>query len=322
MLPFMEQLITGIHHVTALAADPQKNLEFYSGILGLRLIKKTVNFDAPEVYHLYYGNEQGTPGTLLTFFPYPGLSKGRKGKGQLTTTSFSIPKNGIEYWLKRLNKFHVQHGEPEGRFDDEMCISFEDHEGLGLELVANQRDERVSISNPNIPLEYAIRGFYGITLSEEGYESTAQLLSDLLDHSSITSQGNRFRYSPSNKPGSFVDIVCCPDQLRGMSGAGTVHHVAFATATDENQLRLRQRLYEEGYNVTPIIDREYFHSIYFREPGGVLFEVATLPPGFTIDEEFTHLGESLKLPPWQEKNRKWIEGELPPLHLDLKAFVD
>lgn len=315
-----QQLVTGIHHVTALSANPQLNLEFYGGILGLRLVKRTINFDAPEVYHLYYGNERGSPGTILTFFPYPGLPLGRKGKGQLTVTSFSISENALEFWIKRFEKFHVPFSEPEKRFADETVIYFEDHEGLGLELVANQRDQRAPTPNPNIPPEYAIKGFYGITLAEEASAQTAEILTKSMDHKVISTQENRLRYSASGHPGDFVDVLCSPDLLRGTGGAGTVHHVAFATATEPSQLQARKRLVEHGYNVTPVLDRQYFHSIYFREPGGVLFEIATLPPGFMVDEDLAHLGEALKLPPWEEKHRTWIEENLEPIHLDFKLF--
>lgn len=318
----MSKLVSGIHHVTALASDAQANVDFYAGILGLRMVKKTVNFDAPEIYHLYYGNEKGSPGTILTFFPYPTVPKGRKGKGQLTVTSFSIPKDSIDYWVKRLKKFRVDHQAPKERFDDEIFIYLEDGDGLGLELVANERDARPGFTYGNIPLEHAIKGFYGITLSEEGYEKTADLLTKYMDHVLITSIGNRFRYSASGKPGDFVDVLCHPESLRGIGGTGTVHHVAFATASDESQLQALDKLMKHGFNTTPVLDREYFHSIYFREPGGVLFEIATAPPGFAIDESPSHLGEALKLPPWQEKNRPLIEKILPPIRLDLKKFSD
>lgn len=306
------KLITGLHHVTALCADPQKNLDFYAGILGLRLVKKTINFDAPEVYHLYYGNHDGSPGTILTFFPYEGIPRGRKGKGQLTVTSFSIPANSIDYWLKRLKDFKVKHDLPQTRFEEQF-IYFEDHEGLGLELVANNKDQRPGFTHGDISLELSIRGFYGITLAEECSEKTAQLLTNQLDHILIAEKENRFRYSTNNKPGTYVDILCNPDALQGLPGCGTVHHVAFATATDTTQLEVRSKLIHAGLNTTPVLDREYFQSIYFREPGGVLFEIATIPPGFTVDEPLEHLGESLKLPPWQEKNRSLITSLLPPL---------
>jgi glyoxalase family protein len=317
----MSSLVKGLHHITALASDAQTNLDFYAGILGLRMVKKTINFDAPEVYHLYYGNETGSPGTILTFFPYPGIPKGRKGKGQLTVTSFSISENAMDYWIKRLAKFKIKHQPPEQRFDDELCIYFEDNEGLGLELVANARDERRGFTYGNIPVEFAIKGFYGMTLSEEGYEKTAALLTEQMDHVLVTEKGNRFRYSASGKPGDFVDVLCNPDALKGIGGAGTTHHVAFATPSDATQWQAREKLINSGLNVTPVLDREYFHSIYFREPGGVLFEIATIPPGFAIDEEPAHLGEALRLPPWEEQHRKTIERLLPPLHLDIPRFA-
>lgn len=317
----MQKLVLGLHHITALASDAQQGVDFYAGILGLRMVKKTINFDAPEVYHLYYGNENGSPGTIMTFFPYPDIPKGRKGKGQLTVTSFSIPANSIDYWIKRLNKFNIPHEEPEQRFND-VFIYFEDNDGLGLELVANSNDDRKGFTYGNIPLEYSIKGFYGITLSEEGYERTAGLLTAQMDHDAISEKGNRFRYSASGKPGDFVDVLCNPDSLRGIGGAGTIHHVAFATSNDATQLEARAKLIKNGLNVTPVLDREYFHSIYFREPGGVLFEIATVPPGFAVDEEPAHLGEALKLPSWEERHRKIIERILPPINLDIQRFND
>lgn len=317
----MGQLVKGLHHITALASDPQKNVDFYAGILGLRLVKKTINFDAPDVYHLYYGNERGTPGTIMTFFPFPGIPEGRKGKGQLIVTSFSIPENAMDYWTQRLEKFHIAYEGPQQRFD-ELFIYFEDYEGLGLELVANSQDVRPSFTYGNVPLEYAIKGFYGMTLSEECYEKTAGLLVGQMDHTLIAEKGNRFRYSASGKPGDFVDVLCNPDTLIGLGGYGTIHHVAFATANESTQLEAREKLLKFGLNVTPVLDREYFHSIYFREAGGVLFEIATIPPGFTVDESLEHLGQSLKLPPWEEHNRSMIEKRLPPIHLDIQRYVD
>lgn len=317
----MSKLVTGLHHITALTSDAEKNVNFYAGVLGLRLIKKTVNFDALEIYHLYYGNEMGSPGTILTFFPYPTIPKGRKGKGQLTVTSFSVPENSIDYWIKRFNKFEVAYADPVQRFDD-LYVYFEDYDGLGLELVANKEDKRIGFTYGNVPLEYAIRGFYGMTLSLECYEKTARLLTGQMDHWPIAEEGNRFRFSASGKPGDFVDILCTPDALQGIGGYGTIHHVAFATANDTTQGESRTKLLEYGLNITPVLDREYFHSIYFREPGGVLFEIATIPPGFMIDESLERLGESLKLPPWEEQNRKLIESVLPVIKLNLNKYRD
>ena len=310
----MNTLVKGIHHITSLASDAQKNVDFYSGILGLRLVKKTINFDVPEIYHLYYGNEEGSPGTIMTFFPYPGIQRGRKGKGQLTVTSFSIPEHSINYWIKRLDKFHIPYEKPRQRFD-ELVIYLEDLDGLGLELIANQWDKRPGFTYGNIPSQFSIKGFYGITLVEECYEKTANVLVDQMDHKFITKIGNRFRYSSGDKPGNFVDILCSPETVKGLNGYGTVHHVAFATETEITQLAARERLLEFGLDVTPVLNREYFLSIYFREPGGVLFEIATVSPGFSIDEPFQHLGEALKLPPWEEPNRASIEQRLPPIRL-------
>ncbi|MDP1836539.1 MAG: ring-cleaving dioxygenase [Chlamydiales bacterium] len=316
----MSKLVTGIHHITALASDAQSNFDFYAGILGLRMVKKTINFDAPEIYHLYYGNEAGSPGTIMTFFPYPGIPQGRKGKGQLTVTSFSVHEGALDYWIKRLGKLGIKHEDPQQRFEDDLFIYLEDNDGLGLELVFNKRDNRQGFTNGNIPLEHAIKGFYGITLSEEGYEKTAGLLTTKMDHDLILEKGNRFRYSASGKPGDFVDVLCNPEAFVGQGGSGTIHHVAFATANESTQLQAREKLAKSGLNVTPVLDREYFHSIYFREPGGVLFEIATVPPGFVVDEDLTHLGEKLKLPPWLEQHRKIIEQALPPIQTDLQRF--
>jgi glyoxalase family protein len=315
--------ITGLHHVTALTSDAQQNLDFYAGILGLRLVKKTINFDAPDVYHLYYGDEEGQPGTILTFFPFNGIAKGRKGRGQLTVTSFSIPENSLEYWQKRLNKFMIPHGKPAQRYDDEMYIYFEDQEGLGIELIANKSDSRKGFTYGQIPLEHSIRGFYGVSLSEDGYERTGGLLTEQMDHKLVTEKGNRFRFSTTGKPGSFVDILCSPEELSGLGGSGTVHHVAFATKNDQTQHEFRENLLQKGtVNPTPVIDRQYFHSVYFREPGGILFEAATSDIGFTLDEPKEHLGEKLKLPSWEESNRNEIEKLLARIDLNIDKFRD
>lgn len=310
--------ITGLHHITAMASDAQKNLDFYAGILGLRLVKKTVNFDAPDIYHLYYGDESGNPGTLMTFFPIPGLAQGRKGKGQLTVTSFSIPENSLDYWMKRLDKFRIPYQEPQQRFDDEVFLYIEDYDGLCIELVANNKNKRKGFTDGHIPGEHAIRGFYGVSLSEDGYERTAALLNEKMDHKLITEKGNRFRFSASGTAGDFVDILCSPDSVRGFSGSGTVHHVAFATGNDQSQQEVREKLMSAGLNVTPMVDRQYFHSIYFREPGGILFEVATSDIGLDLE----HLGEALKLPPWEEANRAEIEKGLQAISLNMESFRD
>ncbi len=317
----MENLITGIHHVTALAGDPQKNLDFYAGILGLRLVKKTVNFDAPEVYHFYYGDELGDPGSILTFFPYGDIIKGRHGKGMLNTTTFSVPVSSMDYWQERLKKFNIPFKQPQQRFRDEAIIYFEDEDGLGLELAFNDKDERKGFTYGHIPLENAIKGFYNVEIWEEGYERTAALLTEQLDHKLIAEQGNRFRFAANDSPGNYVDIVCAPDSLKGLGGNGTVHHIAFATANKQTQDEVRERISQRMLNPTPILDRQYFTSIYFREPGGVLFEVATAGPGFAIDEDREHLGEALKLPAWYEPHRSVIEQAVVPVNFNLEKFV-
>lgn len=291
--------MTGLHHITAIASDAQKNVDFYTKVLDMRLVKKTINFDAPDVYHLYYGDESGSPGTILTFFPFTGIQKGRKGKGQLTAIAFSIPFDAMDLWIKRLESLNIPFKGPFKRFD-EMVIAFEDPDGLGLELSFNKN---------------GAQGFYAITLMEECYEKTANLLTTQMDHVLVGEESNRFRFAARGKKGEYVDILCSPDTLLGVPGYGTVHHVAFATPTNTTQEQARGKLIKYGLNATPIIDREYFHSIYFREPGGVLFEIATMQPGFTVDEPLEHLGESLKLPPWEESNRERIEKILPPIHL-------
>jgi len=316
----MGKLITGIHHVTALAGDAQKNIDFYAGILGIRMVKKTVNFDAPEVYHFYYGDEAGTPGSILTFFPYEGLIRGRHGKGKLNTSAFSVPTASLNYWLDRLKKYGIAYKEPQERFGAEVVVYFEDMDGLGLELVFNDRDTRPGFTYGHIPAAHAIKGFYNVEIWEEGYERTAGLLTEQLEHVLIAEQGNRFRFAATDAPGNYVDIICSPDSLKGLSGSGTVHHLAFSTPDRAAQEEVRLRIVKRMLNPTPVLDRNYFTSIYFREPGGVLFEVATAGPGFAIDETAAHLGEALKLPPQFEKDRAKLEQTLAPVQLNLQDY--
>ena len=206
----MGKLITGIHHVTAIASDAQKNIDFYAGVLGLRLVKKTVNFDASGVYHFYYGDEAGHPGTILTFLPYQGLVTGRHGKGMLNTTSFSVAINSMDYWLSRLKQFSIDHKDVVERFQNELVIYFEDEDGLGLELVFNDHDQRPGFTYGHIPLEHSIKGFYNVEIWEEGYERTAGLLIEHLDHELVMEKGNRFRFAATDSPGNYIDILCSP----------------------------------------------------------------------------------------------------------------
>lgn len=316
----MKKNITGIHHVTALAGDPQRNLDFYTGILGLRMVKKTVNFDAPDVYHFYYGNETGEPGTIMTFFPYEGIQKGRHGKGMLNVTTFSVPTTSMTFWENRFKQYNVKFTPAQDRFEGEATIYFEDPDGLGLELVFNDKDSRPGFTYGNIPSEYAVKGFHNVEIWQEGYERTAGLLTEVLDHKLIAEKGNRFRFAATDAPGNYVDILCSPDSLRGLGGGGTVHHLAFSTANKESQLLTREKLLNAGFNPTPVLDRQYFESIYFREPGGVLFEVATAEPGFAIDETLENLGEGLMLPQQYESKRAIIEKAIKPVKPDPKKF--
>lgn len=316
----MSQLITGIHHVTAIAGNAQKNLDFYAGILGLRLVKKTVNFDAPEVYHFYYGDEQGLPGSILTFFPYGNVQSGRHGKGMLNTTTFSVPLESIGYWQQRLKQFNINYKPAQDRFGSEAVIYFEDHDGLGLELVFNDTDKRPGFTYGHIPAAYAIKGFYNVELWEEGYERTAGLLTEQMDHKLIAEKGNRFRFAATDTPGNYIDILCSPDSLRGLGGNGTVHHIAFSTPDATTQEQARIKIAQRMLNPTPVLDRQYFTSIYFREPGGVLFEIATAGPGFAIDEDQQHLGEALKLPAQYEPYRSEIEKVVTPVSFNAEKY--
>jgi glyoxalase family protein len=311
----MQKPILGIHHVTAIASDPQRNLDFYTELLGLRLVKRTVNFDDPGTYHLYFGDDIGTPGTILTFFPWPGAARGTSGVGQVTVTSFSVPEESLAYWEQRLSVAHVP-VERSGKRFDENVLTFADPDGLKLELVghADAKEPRVP-RGAEIPEEHAVRGFYAVTLSEQGFEATAELLLTM-GFRSVAEHGNRFRYDVGEGGvGARVDVLCVAEARHGRISAGTVHHVAWRVADDESQRAWRHNLREKHVDITPIIDRCYFHSVYFREPGGVLFELATDPPGFAIDEPAGNLGENLKLPSWLELHRKEIEGVLPPIQL-------
>lgn len=316
----MEPLITGIHHVTAIAGNSQKNLDFYSGILGLRLVKKTVNFDAPQVYHFYYGDEQGNPGSIMTFFPYGDVHAGRHGKGMLNTTTFSVPLQSLPYWQQRLKQFNINYKPAQERFGSEVVLYFEDYDGLGLELVFNDTDKRPGFTYGYIPLEYSIKGFYNVEIWAEGYERTAALLTEQMDHKLIAEKGNRFRFAANDTPGNYVDILCMPDSMRGLGGNGTVHHIAFATKDSNTQEQARVKIAQRMLNPTPVLDRQYFTSIYFREPGGVLFEIATNGPGFAVDEDEKHLGEALKLPAQYEAFRADIEKGVDKVTFDAEKY--
>ena len=311
-----QQTLEGLHHVTAITADAQKNIDFYAGVLGLRLVKLTVNFDDPGSYHLYYGDELGRPGTIMTFFAWPGAYRGRIGPPQVTTTAFSVPATAIEFWRTRLAQQQVKLSAEGERFGQRV-ISFTDPDGMQLEILGTVEPNGTPWAAGPVPAEHAVRGFDSITVSEVGYESTARLLTDLMGFAAIGSDRDRFRYRAGSGDGfaSTVDLVCLPAGPKGSLGAGVVHHVAFRTAGDAQQQAWRGAIAEAGFNVSPVMDRTYFHSIYYREPGGVLFEIATDNPGFTADQLPEELGRKLMLPPWLEKNRTEIERIVPPVRL-------
>ena len=304
---------TGIHHVTAIAGEPQRNVDFYVGVLGLRMVKKTVNFDDPETYHLYYGDGNGSPGSIMTFFPWAHAPAGLQGTGQLTVTSFSVPESSLGYWTDRLIDHGIRFEQPSRRFDDTV-VSFADPDGMKLELIASANDSRSPWEDGPVPAGHAVRGFHHVTLSERDPGRTTKLMTETLGFRQVEEGDGRYRFEAGDGgPGNVVDVVDGSEDPRGRMGVGTVHHVAFRAENDEHQLEIREEVERLGCDVTPVIDRNYFNAIYFREPGGVLFEIATDPPGFTADEKIEELGTNLKLPPQYESRRDHLEGVLPRL---------
>jgi catechol 2,3-dioxygenase-like lactoylglutathione lyase family enzyme len=305
-----------IHHITAIAGDPQRNLDFYAGVLGMRLVKLTVNFDDSGSYHLYYGDEHGHPGSLLTFFPWPGGKPGRPGTGQVGIVSLAIPPASLGFWIERLLANGIRYDGPTRRFD-EQALSFKDPDGLLLELVASPRiAESPSWMDGPVPGEHAVRGLHGATIWEDGDTGSADFLTRTMGFQPVGEEGNVFRFQSGDLGrGTVVDLRRAQGFWRGAGGVATVHHIAYRAEDDQAQLAKRAEIESQGIDITPVIDRQYFHSVYFREPGGVLFEVATDPPGFTIDESLAELGTHLKLPPMYEASRSEIERVLPPLRL-------
>jgi glyoxalase family protein len=309
--------VLGIHHVTAIASDPQRNLDFYAGLLGLRLVKRTVNFDDPETYHLYFGDAVGNPGSIMTFFPWPGARRGRQGTGQVAVTSFAVLPRALGFWVERLVRHGIAYEGP-----TKQVISFKDPDGLMLEIVADAGAEARPAwgDAPGIAREQAIHGFHGVTVWAEQGDDTERVLVDTLGFHPVREDGTTRRFAVGDGgPGTLVDVRSVGAFVRGAGGAGTVHHVAWRVADDTVQLEVREEVTKAGMQPTPVIDRQYFHSVYFREPGGVLFELATDPPGFAIDEPAERLGERLMLPPQYEAHRAEIEAILPPIHLPVPA---
>jgi glyoxalase family protein len=306
--------LLGLHHITAIASDPRANLDFYTRVLGLRFVKKSVNQDDPGTYHLYYGDYAGSPGTILTFFPWAGVPRGRPGHGQAYATAYSVPAGSLPYWQDRLTQLSVKLGGQENRFGDQVLTLF-DPDGLRLELVATvERDDRPPAPSTAVPADKAIRGFHSSTLGLVNATATTALLVGTMGYREVARTGPRTRYTvATGGPGSYVDLLTDPSLPRGLNGAGTIHHVAFRTPDDASQVAAQTALNAGGFSVSPVIDRAYFKSIYYREPGGVLFEIATDQPGFAIDEPVDTLGTRLSLPPRLEPHRTEIEAALPPL---------
>ena len=310
-------MILGLHHVTATVDAAQDDLDFYRDALGLRLVKKTVNFDNHNVFHFYYGNETGTPGTIWTTFPYGGwgVPVGVKGAGQIGVTSFSVPSGSLGAWADRLRARGIVTAEDQPRFGEES-ITFADPSGLLIELVATEGDRRQPWTGGGVGGDLAIRGLHSVTMVVRAADRTVEFMTRQLGFTVSQAQEGRLRLTVNGDgPGKTIEIVPSDRAPAARNGLGTVHHVAMAVAEADEQLRIRQELVELGVSVTPVMDRQYFQSIYFREPGGVLFEVATVKPGFLIDEDLAQLGRVLKLPPWEEPNRKSIEAGLPQVKI-------
>ncbi len=299
--------VSGIHHITALSKDAQKTADFYSGVLGLRLVKKTVNFDAPNVYHLYFGDETGRPGTIITFFPFPDAARGMKGSGEIHAVAFSVNPESILFWKKRLAVF-----ESTSRFGEEV-IFIEDPDGMRIELIARANTGHPTWWNGS-PIDAAngVTGFHGVTMVESSTSMTTQFLTGVMGFTAAGKESQRDRFIVgTGEETAFIDIIEDAKGAEGWQGAGSVHHIAWRVTDDEHQREWRERLVSSLIPVTPVQDRNYFRSIYFREPGGVLFEIATDVPGFLVDEDIKTLGSALKLPQWIEPRRESLERVLP-----------
>ncbi len=310
----MEHKIKGLHHITAIAGNAKRNFNFYTNVLGLRLVKKTVNFDDPGTYHFYYGNEEGTPGTILTFFPWEGIRQGRTGTGMATDIGYSVPEGSLDFWQKRFKEFKVKH-DPIALQFGEQVLPFVDPDGLRLQLVAPASvDTRVPWVTAEVGGENATRGFHNVVLTLRTIEPTAEILTEVFGYRMLQQDGNRYRFiTDAVNEAAIIDLVASPAEPAGINAGGTNHHIAFRVKNDNILMEYREKILSKGLGITPKIDRDYFFSLYFREPGGVLFEIATDNPGFTIDEPLNKLGSALRLPKQYESSRSEIEKILPAL---------
>ncbi|RKR05080.1 glyoxalase family protein [Flavobacterium sp. 90] len=308
----MENKILGLHHITAIAGDAKRNFNFYANILGLRFIKKTVNFDDLGTYHFYFGDEVGSAGTILTFFPWgEGIQQGRKGSGMATEIGYSVPKGSLDFWQKRFEQYNVIYNKPAEKFG-EKYLTFLDPDGLKLELIESKTDDnRKPWETDEAKADVATKGFHNITLTLNSVKATAAILTEIFGYKLIDQDVNRYRYATDAvENAAIVDLVELAGEKRGLNANGTVHHVAFRVKNDEILMHFREKIEAYGLSITPQIDRQYFHSLYFREPEGVLFEIATDNPGFTVDESLEELGQNLKLPQQYESQRASIEKHL------------
>jgi glyoxalase family protein len=310
----MENTINGIHHITAIAGNAKTNFDFYTKVLGLRFIKKTVNFDDPETYHLYYGDKKGTPGSILTFFPWEGMNKGMQGSRQATEIGYSVPEDSLEFWMKRFDDNKITYSSIAERFG-ERYLSVLDPDGLRLELIAGKKaDTRTPWETDEVKAVHATKGFYSITVTTNKMQPTANILTDIFGYKLLDKEAGRYRFiTDAVENAAIVDLLEVPDQGVGYSGVGTVHHVAFRVKNEEILMQYHDRIVKMGLSITGKIDRNYFYSLYFREPGGVLFEIATDNPGFSVDEPVEELGTHLKLPAQYERLRADLEKLLPKL---------
>ena len=310
----MEEKILGLHHITAIAGMAKRNVDFYTQVLGLRLLKKTVNFDDPGTYHFYYGDEKGSAGTILTFFPYEGSRKGKAGTGMATQIGYAVPEGSFDFWIKRFEGHKVDFSLPQEKFGEQV-LPFKDPDGLQLELVVPKNsDKRKPWETNEVTENVATRGFHHVTLRLRSIHGTAEVLTEILGYRLLEQNGNHYRYiTDAVGHAAIIDLLEEPNGTRGQGGAGTNHHIAFRVRDEEVLMKFRKKVEAKGLNITQKIDRNYFYSLYFREPGGVLFEIATDNPGFGIDEAFDQLGTHLLLPPQYEPHREKIEAGLPKL---------
>jgi glyoxalase family protein len=310
----MNNKILGLHHITAIAGQAQRNFDFYTKVLGVRLVKKTVNFDDPGTYHFYYGDEMGNPGSILTFFPWQGIQKGRTGTGMATEIGYAVPAGSLKFWLKRFDELKVKH-QPVGEQFGEQFLPFEDPDGLLLKLVVPAaEDNRKPWTTGEINEGVATKGFHSVVLTVRNVQPTARVLTDIFGYKQLTQEGNRHRFvTDANPTANIVDIIEDPNGRPGINAGGTNHHVAFRAKDDKIMMEFREKVLNAGLNITEKIDRNYFYSLYFREPGGVLFEIASDNPGFATDESVSELGTHLMLPSQYEPSRKEIERVLPVL---------